>query len=292
MADRYCRNCGHQLAEGDRFCPNCGTPVHQAVHVPTPEADILVPPQQAGQVAMASGRTEKERKSKIYAWLALGVVLLHITIIIIGALGGGGSGQQAANSTPERAEKDKGVEGGGKDLEAKEPEEGEEANPQKEGQQANQSQEGVYSIGDEVKVGDVSYKVTDAEKVTQLMDPFGVDPPMQGNFIVVTFIFTDNGTKAATVSDIGMYLYDSQGRQFETDTDAAYYLPQDKSLYLLDRVNPGLSQEVQTVYWGPSASQRPSPAPPFRDPPVFCFFRLHPFGPYQQRSLGFLSRLW
>ena len=49
MTDRYCRNCGHELAETDRFCPNCGTPVHEAAHVPTPEADVDVPslPQQA-----------------------------------------------------------------------------------------------------------------------------------------------------------------------------------------------------------------------------------------------------
>jgi hypothetical protein len=44
LADRFCRNCGHELAEDDRFCPNCGTPVHEAAHVPTPEADVPVPP--------------------------------------------------------------------------------------------------------------------------------------------------------------------------------------------------------------------------------------------------------
>ena len=36
---RYCSNCGHELADDDRFCANCGTPVHEAAHVPTPEAD-------------------------------------------------------------------------------------------------------------------------------------------------------------------------------------------------------------------------------------------------------------
>ena len=53
MTDRYCRNCGHELAETDRFCPNCGTPVHEAAHVPTPEADVDVPlpPQQATATA-------------------------------------------------------------------------------------------------------------------------------------------------------------------------------------------------------------------------------------------------
>ena len=50
MTERYCRNCGHELAETDRFCPNCGTPVHEAAHVPTTEANVDVPspPQQAG----------------------------------------------------------------------------------------------------------------------------------------------------------------------------------------------------------------------------------------------------
>jgi hypothetical protein len=50
VTDRYCRNCGHELAETDRFCPNCGTPVHQGAHVPTPEADVEVPspPEHAG----------------------------------------------------------------------------------------------------------------------------------------------------------------------------------------------------------------------------------------------------
>jgi hypothetical protein len=50
VTERHCRNCGHELAETDRFCPKCGTPVHEAAHVPTPEADVDVPspPQQAG----------------------------------------------------------------------------------------------------------------------------------------------------------------------------------------------------------------------------------------------------
>jgi uncharacterized Zn finger protein (UPF0148 family) len=44
VADRYCSNCGHALAQHDRSCPNCGSPVHQTAQVPTPEADVTVPP--------------------------------------------------------------------------------------------------------------------------------------------------------------------------------------------------------------------------------------------------------
>ncbi|MBA3387935.1 MAG: DUF4352 domain-containing protein [Rubrobacter sp.] len=99
-----------------------------------------------------------------------------------------------------------------------------------------------------LSVGDVSYTVTNAEPVKKLKDPLNFEPPLKGNYVLITFTFANKGSEPATVSDIGMYLYDSQGNEYETDTDAAFYLPDDKSLLLLDRVNPGLSQEVQTIY--------------------------------------------
>jgi zinc-ribbon domain len=54
--DRYCGNCGRELSPEDQFCRNCGRPVHQAARVPTPEADVPVPPPlQAGSVRNGSG---------------------------------------------------------------------------------------------------------------------------------------------------------------------------------------------------------------------------------------------
>ncbi len=49
--DRFCRNCGRELGRDDRFCPRCGRPAHEMAAVPTPEADVPVPPppQQAGR---------------------------------------------------------------------------------------------------------------------------------------------------------------------------------------------------------------------------------------------------
>jgi hypothetical protein len=44
MADRFCNNCGNELRPDDKFCPNCGRPVHDTAVVPTPEADVEVPP--------------------------------------------------------------------------------------------------------------------------------------------------------------------------------------------------------------------------------------------------------
>lgn len=115
-------------------------------------------------------------------------------------------------------------------------------------QRGQQDEAEAASIGEEVVVGDMSYTVTDAERVTQLEDPYGIDEPLTGTFMLVSFTFTNNGSEPATVSDIGMYLYDEEGNQYETDSDAALYLPEDTSIFLLDRVNPGLSQEVQTLY--------------------------------------------
>ena len=254
MADRYCRNCGKELNPDDRFCSNCARPVHETAHVPMPEADVPVPPppqeQGAGPASPppqqeATAPAQGRSRGRTVVLGCLGIIGILVVLGIIGAALGGGGGNQPS-SPLERAEQDEGVEGGGRDPEAKQPLEGEKAKPQEE--QANENREDVYSMGEDVKVGDVAYNLTSAEQVTQLKDPYGLEPPMEGNFIVVSFVFTNNGDEPASVSDIGMYLYDDQGRQFETDTDAAFFLPEDKSLYLLDRVNPGLSKEIQTVY--------------------------------------------
>lgn len=131
---------------------------------------------------------------------------------------------------------------------------GGEAGESGDGQQ-DQEQAEVAGTGEEVPVGDVSYTVTDAERVSQLEDPFGLDEPLTGNFIFVSFTFANNGSEPVTVSDLGLYLYDSQERQYETDSDAVFYLPDDTSLFMLDRVNPGLTQDIQTVYAVPPEAE-------------------------------------
>ena len=55
MVERYCSNCGQQLLLEEQFCPNCGRPAHETAHVPTPEADVpLPPPPQAETEGIAS----------------------------------------------------------------------------------------------------------------------------------------------------------------------------------------------------------------------------------------------
>jgi hypothetical protein len=90
-----------------------------------------------------------------------GLVALVVVIGVIGALIGGGTGTQPS-SPPERAEQDEGVEGGGKDPEAKKPLQGERAKPADEGGQEEQAQQ--QQRADEGG-GEVIFRVTGAPGV-------------------------------------------------------------------------------------------------------------------------------
>ena len=159
----------------------------------------------------------------------LGVVIIVIAVVAVG-LGGGGEAPEAASDNQQQEQ------GGQQDS-------------------GSDEQQAVANVGEEVPVGDVTYTVTNAERVEQLEDPLSVEEPLTGDFVVVSFTFTNNADEPVTVSDLGLYLYDAQDRQFETDTDAAFYLPEDTSILMLDRVNPGLSQEIQVVYSVPPEAE-------------------------------------
>jgi hypothetical protein len=105
VADRYCRSYGHELRETDRFCPNCASPVREVAHVPTPEADAPVPPPPQPDEDADSPEFRLSPLSKIVA----GLLLIFVILIGIVALAEDGGGDPA-NSPPERAEQDVGVE--------------------------------------------------------------------------------------------------------------------------------------------------------------------------------------
>ena len=115
---RYCSNCGYELGPEDQLCQNCGTPVHQAATVPTPEADVPVPPppQLSGGSAASPQQTEEAQR----AWPrrhplltgCLGLLglflLLLIALVAAVAVGGGGGdgggGESAKKDEPPAAE--------------------------------------------------------------------------------------------------------------------------------------------------------------------------------------------
>ncbi len=194
MADRYCRNCGQELAETDAFCPNCGRPVHETAEVPTPEANRDVPPPPTQSVGDGAPQEGWPQRHPILTG-CLGIIVLLVLLGIIGsALGGGGDetaggggGQQARDSGQEQ--------------------------PEQQGQQGQQAEEPQpppeYTVGQTAKVGNVEWTVRDAFLTNQLKSDFGTQK--RGRFVVVDFTFTNNRSEEVTLDpQLHMVLKDSQ----------------------------------------------------------------------------------
>jgi hypothetical protein len=235
---RYCSNCGHELSPEDQFCSNCGTPVHRAARVPTPEADVPVPPppQQAGGTApppQQAGVPEQswtQRHARLVGCLGLIGVLVFFVVLIEalpgGGGGGGGSGGAGAGGNEPAQNQDQGQQQG-----------------QQEQQPGPQSE---YTVGQTATVGNVEWTVTDAFVTELLRSGFGTQK--RGRFVVVDFTFTNNRPEEVTLDpELHMILRDAQGREFGTDFDAWEFVPTDLNIFL-EPVNPGLSQDGRVIY--------------------------------------------
>jgi Domain of unknown function (DUF4352)/zinc-ribbon domain len=225
MADRYCRNCGQELTEDSRFCPNCGTPIQEAAHVPTPEADVPVPPppqQQAWETTtprpeqatpQPPGRSTANR---IFVGCAGLVVVLVLFVGCLAVLGSGGNQQPSGSGGEEAAQQPPGT-----------------------------TKQNPVSIGDPVNAGKVEWNVTNARQVTELKAPYS--SKKQGNFVIVDFTFTNGTKEAVTLDTASLTLIDSEGRKFEADTDAYEYVPTNKNIFL-EQVNPGVLKQGETIF--------------------------------------------
>jgi hypothetical protein len=97
---KHCSNCGYELSPEHRFCLNCGRPVHQTASVPTPEADVPVPPapraKRAGRFGAAAARAPtQESGDRGLRHLLLGgglvIIGLFMFAVILGTILGSGS---------------------------------------------------------------------------------------------------------------------------------------------------------------------------------------------------------
>jgi hypothetical protein len=256
MADRYCRNCGAELAEDDQFCSNCGTPVHRAAHVPTPEADRPVPPppQAGGTGAAAPEQPARPGWGQRHPILAgcLGIIVLLVLIGVLAPVFGGGGGETAGGG---------GGGGGGaggderaqNQAEQQEQPQQQEQPPQQEqaqnqGQQAERKPQPPpeYTVGQTATVGNVEWTVTDAYLTNQLRSGFGTQK--RGRFVVVDFTFTNNRNEEVTLDpQLHMVLKDSRGREFGPDPDAWEFVPTNLDIFL-EPVNPGVSKNGRVIY--------------------------------------------
>ena len=83
--DRYCRNCGQGLQPEDRFCGNCGRPVHDTAHVPTPEADVPVPPPiPPAQASDPQPQEQPPGEERDATWWAMQLMVVVFLVLGIG----------------------------------------------------------------------------------------------------------------------------------------------------------------------------------------------------------------
>ncbi len=83
MADRVCGNCGNALRPQDTFCPNCGKPVDETAVVPTPEADVLVPPPPQQDTRGGSPDQVRTRPFLYQSCLNTGCVVILIVVALL-----------------------------------------------------------------------------------------------------------------------------------------------------------------------------------------------------------------
>ena len=112
---RYCSKCGQELGDAGQFCPNCGSPIHRTAHMPTPEADVPVPPlPQAGNTDAATpGQPTQSSAARRHPILTgcLGIIVIFILIGILSSLGGGGDETAGGGGGGESAKKEERREG-------------------------------------------------------------------------------------------------------------------------------------------------------------------------------------
>ncbi len=161
---RYCSNCGQELGDAGQFCPNCGSPVHRTAHVPTPEADVPVPPvPQAGNTGAATpGQPAQRGVARRHPILTgcLGIIVLFILLGVISALGSGGdeTAGGGGGGGGESDKKDAQPSAGDGQQEAEKPEPQQEKpepekKPQEQEDQEPNFSDGTFQVGTDIKPG-------------------------------------------------------------------------------------------------------------------------------------------
>lgn len=145
-----------------------------------------------------------------------GLVILIVVVAVIAAVGGGGGqGDQSGSN-------------GGNDSES-----------------GGADQQPTAPVGESITAGETAWKVTEAAKQQQLSSSLGENK--QGNFVIVDFQFTNNGSESVTLDSNMLTLMDAQNREFDVDTDSLGFVPPDKDIFL-NQVNPGVTKEGQVIF--------------------------------------------
>ena len=113
----------------------------------------------------------------------------------------------------------------------------------------------TYSVGEDVKVKDIRWKVISAEdkgdtlKGTDSKYPdYEKDKKATGNskFIKLTMEVENQSKDMKSVSDLK--IKDDQGREFTHSSDVISWIPEDKEIFILSNLNPNVTQQFIDYY--------------------------------------------
>lgn len=102
----------------------------------------------------------------------------------------------------------------------------------------------TYKIGDRVVVGERAYTITDVRTASSIGNDF-TKQTASGIFVIVTMTVENIGKESATMTTGDVKIIDSEGRTFESDTEAWSALEEN---ILLKQIQPGLPVMGQTIF--------------------------------------------
>lgn len=116
--------------------------------------------------------------------------------------------------------------------------------PTSEPAQAPTEEQTVYKVGDRVAVGDRAYTITNVKTTAFVGDEY-TKQEASGVFVLVSMTIENTGKESSMMSSNDVKIVDSQGRTFESDTNAWATL---KDNILLKQIQPGLPVTGETVF--------------------------------------------
>lgn len=103
----------------------------------------------------------------------------------------------------------------------------------------------TYQVGDRVTVGDRAYTITNVKTTPTVGDNEYTTKTATGIYVLVTMTIENTGKESSTMSSNDVKIVDSEGRTFESDTQAWATL---KDNILLKQIQPGLPVTGETVF--------------------------------------------
>lgn len=244
----FCGNCGTQNPAGQKFCSKCGAPLAAAQNVQGAQVYQAPPTAPVAPVA----QPKKRRGFLRGCLIAFGALIL--LGVLARAFGGGGNtnapdttGQvasQAAVSTAAEAP-------AASQAPAVSDASASEAPTTSEAPAVSQAP-AAYTVGQDVQVGEVRWKILEAKDEGQTLksdNQFIQDKTTGGKFVRVKFEM-ENLSKDM-LSFAGMDLVDSENRTFKPYTEGLQFVSQGQ-FCILENLNPNVPKPCEVIYEVPA----------------------------------------